>query len=341
MGQKRKAPSSDISSEKPTKKAKAYASETVKSTDASPGMGQQVKSPKVKSPKVKSSKVKGNLSALKAKKVKKARKGIPVSEELSAKKTNWTNKTRVLMFSSRGISFQGRHLMKDVSRMMPQSKSETKLERKEKLFVINELCEMKNCTKCVFFESRKKMDTYLWLANTPNGPSAKFLIENVHTMHELKMTGNCLRGSRPLLSFNKEFDKEPHWMVLKEMLIQIFSTPHNHPKSQPFIDRVAQFSIADGKIWYRNYEIIDESGELVEIGPRMVLNPIRIFSGSFCGETLYKNTKYVTPNTVRSLMKKTKKMRYLDRVDAKKSREARHEEVTYPTSLLDDVFQTS
>lgn len=50
------------------------------------------------------------------------------------------------------------------------------------------------------------------------------------------------------------------------VIVQIFSTPHNHPKSQPFIDRVAQFSIADGKIWYRNYEIIDESGELVEIG---------------------------------------------------------------------------
>lgn len=96
MGQKRKAPSSDISSEKPTKKAKAYASETVKSTDATPGMGQQVKSPKVKSPKVKSSKVKGNLSALKAKKVKKARKGIPVSEELSAKKVN--NQIAVLSF---------------------------------------------------------------------------------------------------------------------------------------------------------------------------------------------------------------------------------------------------
>ncbi len=41
-----------------------------------------------------------------------------------------------------------------------------------------------------------------------------------------------------------------------------------------------------------------EQTELVEIGPRFVLNPIRIFSGSFFGVTLYQNPYYVTPNEV-------------------------------------------
>lgn len=83
-------------------------------------------------------------------------------------------------------------------------------------------------------------------------------------MSELKMTGNCLRGSRPLLSFDQvsslqlmfsvlesqywyyqynnnlstsvilmsfvqtclifiwqDFDKEPHWRLLKELIIQV------------------------------------------------------------------------------------------------------------------------
>ena len=34
-------------------------------------------------------------------------------------------------------------------------------------------------------------------------------------------------------------------------------------------------------------------------GPRFVLNPIRMFEGSFGGATLYVNPKYVSPNEVR------------------------------------------
>lgn len=37
---------------------------------------------------------------------------------------------------------------------------------------------MKNCSKCVFFEMKKKKDLYMWISNIPNGPSAKFLLEN-------------------------------------------------------------------------------------------------------------------------------------------------------------------
>ena len=38
------------------------------------------------------------------------------------------------------------------------------------------------------------------------GPSAKFRIENIHTTDELKMSGNCLKGSRAVLSFDGSFD---------------------------------------------------------------------------------------------------------------------------------------
>ena len=37
----------------------------------------------------------------------------------------WTNKERVLIFSSRGISYRDRHLMNDLRAMMPHSKSGT------------------------------------------------------------------------------------------------------------------------------------------------------------------------------------------------------------------------
>lgn len=96
------------------------------------------------------------------------------------------------------------------------------MEKKDSLFVINEICEMKNCNKCIYFENRKQQDLYMWISGIPHGPSVKFLVENgkikpnsvylsmpnpfyfiiVHTMEELKMTGNCLKGARPLLSFD-------------------------------------------------------------------------------------------------------------------------------------------
>jgi ribosome biogenesis protein BRX1 len=42
-------------------------------------------------------------------------------------------------------------------------------------------------------------------------------------MAELKMTGNCLKGSRPLLSFDQSFNTEDntHYAVLKELFVQV------------------------------------------------------------------------------------------------------------------------
>ncbi|XP_030598637.1 ribosome biogenesis protein BRX1 homolog [Archocentrus centrarchus] len=215
----------------------------------------------------------------------------------------WTNKERVLIFSSRGINFRTRHLMQDLRTMMPHAKADTKMDRKDKLFVINEVCEIKNCNKCLYFEAKKKQDLYMWISNSPHGPSAKFLVQNIHTLAELKLTGNCLKGSRPLLSFDPKFDKEPHYALLKELFIQTFSTPHYHPKSQPFVDHVFTFTIADNRIWFRNYQIIEEDASLVEIGPRFVLNLMKIFQGSFGGPTLYENPDFRSPNMHRREMR--------------------------------------
>jgi len=183
--------------------------------------------------------------------------------------------------------------MSDLKSLMPHSKAEIKYDGKDNLRVINEIAEMKNCTNCVFFESRKQKDLYLWFSKTPNGPSAKFLLQNVHTMNELKFPGNCLKGSRPILSFDQSFDETPHHRLLKELFSQIFGTPKMHPKSKPFIDHVIQFGITHGsRIWFRNYQIVEEhmphnpqgqkeETSLMEMGPRFVMNLVRIFAGSF------------------------------------------------------------
>lgn len=68
--------------------------------------------------------------------------------------------------------------MEDLKKLMPHHKPEAKMERTKTLTIINEMCEMKNCSKTIMFEGRHKRDLYMWLSNVPNGPSCKFLVEN-------------------------------------------------------------------------------------------------------------------------------------------------------------------
>ena len=165
----------------------------------------------------------------------------------------------------------------------------------------------------LFFEARKGKDLYAWMAKAPNGPTIKLHLHNLHTMSELHFPGNCLKGSRPVLSFDARFQTQPHLLLLKEMLVHIFAVPKGARKTKPFVDHVMGFTLADGKVWVRCYEISETAvgknekiaetpgaeaatssnvvkkrgargGEtkisLTEIGPRFVLTPIIILEVS-------------------------------------------------------------
>jgi len=162
-------------------------------------------------------------------------------------------------------------------------------------------------------------------------------------MEELHFTGNCLKGSRPILSFDASFDKEPHLQLLKEIFLHIFGVPKTSRKVKPFVDHVMGFTLADGKVWIRNYQISEtepsktKPGEdaekqvgskskskgksvetelsLVEIGPRFVLTPIVILEGSFGGPVIYENKEFVSPNQVRSEIRLKKAGRYNQRAE--------------------------
>ncbi|VDK56970.1 unnamed protein product [Cylicostephanus goldi] len=103
-------------------------------------------------------------------------------------------------------------------------------------------------------------------------------------------------------------------------MLQTFSTPNHHPRSQPFFDHVFSFSVTpDLKIWFRNFQIVDESLQLQEIGPRFVLETIRIFSGSFDGAVLYDNPDYESPNAKRRAIKLASKGKYIEKELHKKA----------------------
>jgi len=278
-----------------------------------------------------------------------------VKPELTMKEkwemNRYINKQRTLVFCSRGITHRDRHFLSDLRDLLPHSKKDVKFDAKDNLGMVNEVCELKSCNNCIFLESRKRKDLYMWVSKSPHGPSAKFLLQNVHTMSEVKLTGNCLKGSRPALVFDATFDTQPHYQLLRELFLQVFGSPKGHPKVKPFVDHILSFFIADGRIWFRNYQIVFKPGEveegkqgknepiLVEIGPRFVLNPIRIFSGSLCGTTLWENPNFVSPNKARSDHKRKTADKYDKRVESKTKRRAYEKEEQEPEDVLGGVFK--
>lgn len=215
----------------------------------------------------------------------------------------------------------------------------------------------------MFFEARKGKDLYIWLSKPPNGPTIKMHCQNVHTMEELNFTGNCLKGSRPILSFDAAFEKQAHTRVLKELLTHTFGVPPGSRKVKPFTDHVMGFTYADNKIWIRCYQISEseasskvakptpnsdrtdtptalptstttpngKGGEtnlsLIEIGPRLVLTPIVMLEGSFGGPVIYENKEFVSPNQIRSDLRRKKAGKYNTRAEGTVERKAKRRDL--------------
>eukprot|EP00186_Timspurckia_oligopyrenoides_P004850 CAMPEP_0182446882 /NCGR_PEP_ID=MMETSP1172-20130603/8021_1 /TAXON_ID=708627 /ORGANISM="Timspurckia oligopyrenoides, Strain CCMP3278" /LENGTH=316 /DNA_ID=CAMNT_0024643039 /DNA_START=52 /DNA_END=999 /DNA_ORIENTATION=- len=255
------------------------------------------------------------------------------------------NKTNVLLFCTRGITSRNRHLMEDLRKLMPHAKKEPKLDSKDRLSVANEVAELRNCDTVVLFEARKRQDLFIWISKSPLGPSIKFNVVNIHTMDELKFPGNNLLYSRAVLSFDPLFDSSEELRLMKELLSQAFSVPEGHRKSKPFYDHMISFFYLDSRVWFRHYQILEkadiknsEESQLVEIGPRFVMTPIRIFSGSFSGATLWENQQYISPNELRRAAKASQQTSYRKRVHDKAEKQARVSKLVKSDHPLDTMF---
>jgi ribosome biogenesis protein BRX1 len=114
----------------------------------------------------------------------------------------------------------------------------------------------------------------------------------------------------------------------------MFSVPKTSRRTKPFIDHIISFSILDNKIWFRNFQIVEKDPlvpqgppqtSLVEIGPRFVMTPIRIFEGSFSGATVFENGEFITPAAVRANLKREAGGKYRDRKEAEIDKDARRQ----------------
>ncbi|OQV08788.1 Brix domain-containing protein [Cladophialophora immunda] len=244
-------------------------------------------------------------------------------------------RNRVLMLTSRGVSYRHRHLLNDLHVLLPHTYKDTKLDTKSSNnynSALNGLADLHSCNYVFFLEARKHgQDLYLWLARAPNGPTVKFSVTNVHTMAELGFGGNCLKGGRGVVVFDKSFDEEipgqEYRSLLREMFRGVFCVPPKGVRGmKPFIDRVIGIYGLDGKIWIRVYEIRKSAPDktdkervkgddvsLVEIGPRLVLTPVVIQEGSFGGPVIFENKQFVSPNALRAETRMRRANKYASR----------------------------
>ena len=267
------------------------------------------------------------------------------AKSVDASLVNKNEKTLVL--TSRGATSRYRHLMLDLLTLVPNAKKDAKLDTKNERNVVVEAADLRGCSSAMFFECRKKQDCYVWLAKTPSGPSIKFHVENVHTMAELKMTGNHLKFSRPSLHFAPAFDETAHRRLIKEALIQTFATPYRHFKSKPFYDHQMCFYWEDNRVWFRNYQVVHPAGKevktqgltLSETGPRLCLHPIKIFAGAFGGAVLFEDETFVSPNAQRAESKKRDVTKYQQKVQKKQARKAHKHMNQLRGGELDDLFR--
>jgi ribosome biogenesis protein BRX1 len=129
----------------------------------------------------------------------------------------YRNKQRCLTLCSRGVTARYRHFLEDLRCLLPHHKKESKLDPGADgvARAVNDIAEVKSCNTFLFLECRKHQDAYLWMGKVgnPSGPSVRFHVTNLHTMDELRLTGNCMKGSRPILTFDESFDRVPHLKV--------------------------------------------------------------------------------------------------------------------------------
>lgn len=233
---------------------------------------------------------------------------------------------KILLISGRGIGARQRYLMKDLEAILPNVKKDNKLDSKN-LSLLNEMAYLENCSHCMFFEPHKYDELYLWLSACPNGPSIKFYVHNILTVMELNSIGNFTYGTRPLLSFDPNISQINQGSLIQNVLTSIFNVPAGHRKGHlhEFYERIFHFSVLDGKLWMRHYQILTDGCPqeqnilldgmfLREIGPRFVLEPVKIFEGSFRGKIIWSNTSFKSLASAHIEEKKKNISKYAKRV---------------------------
>ncbi|KAM0672276.1 ribosome biogenesis protein BRX1 [Ordospora colligata] len=183
-----------------------------------------------------------------------------------------------MILSTRAASAKIRYLMKDISKLV-KVEEEHKWDMGNDYHELRELARMNECDSVMFFQSTKRMDG-LWIGIL-DGTSIFFKMHNVSTVRECNFPVNVFVDCGYVLMFSKEFEEIEHLKYVKDVVEHVF-------KSNETKDKALCFFYLDGMIWVRCYKIGED---MEEIGPRVVLEVVKVFEKCFSGNFLYKATK--------------------------------------------------
>ena len=109
-------------------------------------------------------------------------------------------------------------------------------------------------------------------------------------------------GARTVLVFDPQFKTTVERRVVRELLTRLFSTPRGGAdgastsgEAAALVEHVMSFSWLDGRVWMRVYRMcrnVAGTDDLEEIGPRIVLNPMRVIASGFGGAVLRDETSW-------------------------------------------------
>ncbi|KMV66689.1 60S ribosomal subunit biogenesis RNA-bindingprotein [Encephalitozoon cuniculi EcunIII-L] len=183
-----------------------------------------------------------------------------------------------VILSTRGASVKIRHLMKDISRLV-KVEEEQKWDMGKNYGELRSLMAINECDSMLFFRSTKRSDD-LWMGIL-DGVSVLFRMHNMSTMRDCNFPVNSFKDCGYVLMFSKEFEDIEHLKYTKDVIEHIF-------RSNETKDKALCFFYLDGVIWVRCYKI---GKKLEEIGPRLVLEVLKVLEKCFEGKALYKAEK--------------------------------------------------
>lgn len=255
------------------------------------------------------------------------------------------NNHKPIIVDNKGLKHEHFLLLKDFIDLVPHAKKGSSIPSNEVIY-LDEIATDRHCDTVAFFETRHKginRENYFWISRVPEGPSFNFFVEDVDTIVQLRTIGNCMKGSRPLLFFDKKFDDNDHLLLAKNLLKRLFSVPYQNKHAKPFVDRAMSFFIDEkGSIDSRHYQVQwleDETINLVEVGPRFRLVPNFVLAGAFKGSKIWKNESFVSIYKQRKEEKKQRaqeKMRLRDKQAIREEKKMNIPEIEDPMKGLFD-----
>jgi ribosome biogenesis protein BRX1 len=208
---------------------------------------------------------------------------------------------RPLLLASKGLIHEHWQVFQDFLDLIPHAKKEQSMSSFE--FVnLDEIAMDRHCDIVAIFETRHRRvnsECYFWIVQVPEGPSINFFVQDAQSVKDLKLIGNCLKGSRPILQFDPKLEDDGVYSIASNLLKKLFSVPFEDPHSKPFVDRTMTFFLRENVIVIRHYQIQWGEGEkpteLAEVGPRAELLPNFVLAGAFKGHKIWKNEAFVSP----------------------------------------------